>query len=64
MSSSMCKDIPERVVSEVNRNRAPLHSLDEGVHLTTLRVSFMIQALLRITQDPANPSVEIYVLSI
>ena len=63
MSSSMCKDIPERVVSEVNRNRAPLHSFDEGVHLTTLHVSFMIQ-VLRITQDPANPSVEIYVLSI
>jgi hypothetical protein len=63
MSSSMCKDIPERVVSEVNRNRAPLHSFDEGVHLTTLYVSFMIQ-VLRITQDPANPSVEICVLSI
>ena len=54
MSSSMCKDIPERVVSEVNRNRAPLHSFDEGVHLTTLHVNFEIQALLRITQDPAN----------
>jgi hypothetical protein len=36
MSSSMCKDIPEGVVSEVNRNRAPLHNFDEGVpnHIT------------------------------